>query len=183
MIAVSKTFSRVALQLLSRVTEHKHASIFARPLSERDAPGYKTLIHRPQDLKSIKAAVTRGSKVAIAAIEDAEQGTGEAPTKVQKTEDLVPPKGIVNMDQLEMELMRMFANAVMFNSLPETERGLGPRRSARLSATPNQAGELGYATSEEGGIVQDARDMCEDVSALIESFKAMEHDRMEADQS
>lgn len=172
MVIVSKTFSRVAMQLLSRVTEHKFAGIFAKALSERDAPGYKSLIHKPQDLKSIKAAVTRGSKAAVAAIEKAEQETGEAPTTVRKTQDLVPPKSIVNMDQLEMELLRMFANAIMFNPLPDTERGLGPRRSARLSATPSQAGEVGYAGLEEGSIVQDARDMCEDVMAFIESFKA-----------
>ena len=40
----------------------------------REAPGYKGLILRPHDLKSIKAAVTRGSKAAVAAIEELEQG-------------------------------------------------------------------------------------------------------------
>ena len=179
MVSVSKTFMRVASQLLQRVTEHKYASIFAKALSEREAPGYKSLILRPQDLKSIKAAVTRGSKAAIAAIDELELGSGEAPTLVKATDDLIPPRGIVNMDQLEKELMRMFANAIMFNPLPDAERGLGPRRSLRLSSTPNQMGEVGYAGSEEGGIVQDAREMCEDVVALIQTFKAADQDRME----
>jgi hypothetical protein len=183
LVSVSKTFIRVASQLLQRVTEHKYASIFAKALSEREAPGYKGLILRPQDLKSIKAAVTRGSKAAVAAIEELEQGTGGSPTLIKITEDLVPPKGIVNMDQLEKELMRMFANAIMFNPLPNAERGLRPRRSLRLSSTPSQIGELGYAGSEEGGIVQDAREMCGDVVALIQTFKAAEQDRPEAEQS
>jgi hypothetical protein len=183
LVAVSKTFIRVASQLLQRVTEHKYASIFAKALSEREAPGYKGLILRPQDLKSIKAAVTRGSKAAIAAIEELEQESGAASILIKLTEDLVPPKGIVNMDQLEKELMRMFANAIMFNPLPDAERGLGPRRSLRLSSTPSQMGELGYAGSEEGGIVPDAREMCEDVVALIQTFKAAEQDRMEVEQS
>ena len=182
MVSVSKTFGRVASQLLARIMDHKHGYIFEKPLSERDAPGYKKLILRPQDLKSIKTAVIRGSKAAIAAIEELEQETGEAPNTVKKTEDLGPPKGIVNMDQLEMELMRMFANAVMFNPLPDAERGLGPRRSLRLSATPGQAGELGYSGSEEGGIVQIARDMCEEVIAMIQTFKK-ETDRTEVGQS
>ena len=29
--------------------------------------------------------------------------------------DVIPPKAIVNSGQLEKEVMRMFANAVMFN--------------------------------------------------------------------
>ena len=166
---------------MEQVLGHRHAEIFKKPLRERDAPGYKSLILKPQDLNSIKSAVTKGSKAAIAAIEELDQEISDAPTTVERTEDLVPPKGIVNMDQLEMELMRVFANAVMFNPLPDAERGLGPRRSSRLSATPNQGGERGYAGSEAGGIAQIAREMCEDVIAMIETFKTPEQSRMEVD--
>lgn len=118
------------------------------------------LVHRPQDLKSIKAAISKGSRAAIAAIEELESkyedenddddatptptpkataapanAAGEGPVGngfylVRATEDLVPPKGVVNSSQLEMELVRMFANAVMFNPLPTSERGFG--RSLRL---------------------------------------------------
>lgn len=77
----------------------------------------------------------------------------------------------------------MFANAVMFNPLPDAERGLGPRRSLRLSSVPSQMGDVGYAGSDEGGIVQDARAMCEDVVGLIETFKAAEQDRLDVDQA
>lgn len=164
LVIVSKTFGRTSQLLLNEITSHKLAGIFAKPLSERDAPGYKSLVHRPQDLKSIKAAISKGSRAAIAAIEELESKDDDenyendeatpTPTPVSKTtasgtansssegpvgngfyliratEDLIPPKGIVNSSQLEMELVRMFANAVMFNPLPTSERGFG--RSLRL---------------------------------------------------
>ncbi|KAJ9655333.1 hypothetical protein H2198_005788 [Neophaeococcomyces mojaviensis] len=171
-VIVSKTFGRTSHHLLNEITSHKHAGIFAKPLSERDAPGYKSLVHRPQDLKSIKAAINKGSRAAIIAIEELETKGGDeedittvedsqatpTPTPkptasstnaggerpigngfylIRKNEDLVPPKGIVNSSQLEMELVRMFANAVMFNPLPSSERGFG--RSLRLR---KRGGEL-----------------------------------------
>lgn len=187
MVIVSKTFGRTSLLLLNEITSHKLAGIFAKPLTERDAPGYKSLIHRPQDLKSIKAAVSKGSRAAISAIEklEAENGPMEmgdddaTPTPVSKaagppasaittnpategaigngfyriraTEDLVPPKGIVNSAQLEMELVRMFANAVMFNPLPTSERGFG--RSLRLRKRGGELAQYGARRhkSEPGG--------------------------------
>jgi Bromodomain len=134
----------MAAPILNDVNAHKLAGIFAKPLTERDAPGYKDLIYRPQDLKSIRAAVGRGSRAANAVIDeleatkadDEEAGSPATVVKatntttpsgsilVKKTEDLRPPKGIVNSAQLEMEFMRLFANAVMFNPLPPSERGL-----------------------------------------------------------
>jgi len=172
LVVVSKTFGRTSQLLLNEITSHKLAGIFAKPLSERDAPGYKSLIHRPQDLKSIKTALSKGSRAAIAAIEEfeardvaTENGTNvednqamstpapksmaatinaatEGPIGngfylVRKSEDLTPPKGIVNSSQLEMELVRMFANAVMFNPLPTSERGFG-----RLLRLRKRGGEL-----------------------------------------
>lgn len=152
-IVVSRTFGKTSQLLLSEITSHKLAGIFAKPLSERDAPGHKSLIHRPQDLKSIKAAISKGSKAALAAIDELEPGsapnthesgdngsftqstTAEGPSiagaigngfyLVHANEDLLPPRGIVNSSQLEAELVRMFANAVMFNPLPTSERGFG----------------------------------------------------------
>lgn len=173
LVIVSKTFGRTSQLLLNEITSHKLAGIFAKPLSERDAPGYKSLIHRPQDLKSIKAAVSKGSRAAISAIEKLESEneapetgddeatptpaakttgpasvptngtpTGEGPIgngfyRIRPNEDIIPPKGVVNSAQLETELVRMFANAVMFNPLPTSERGFG--RSLRLR---KRGGEL-----------------------------------------
>lgn len=166
-VVVSKNFGKTSQLLLNEISSHKLAGIFAKPLSERDAPGYKSLINRPQDLKSVKAAITKGSKAALVAIEELESSMANGPAEsgktdstsaptnnaaatstlmnnnhnsegpigngfylVQATEDLMPPKAIANSSQLETELVRMFANAVMFNPLPTSERGFG--RALRL---------------------------------------------------
>src|SRR5882757_3471159 len=73
LIIVSKNFTKTSQLLLNDVGSHKLAGIFAKPLSERDAPGYKDLVLRPQDLKSIKAAISKGGKAALAAIEALEE--------------------------------------------------------------------------------------------------------------
>ncbi|KIX96191.1 uncharacterized protein Z520_07969 [Fonsecaea multimorphosa CBS 102226] len=238
LVCVSRRFAKTAQLLLNDLVSHKLASIFAKPLSERDAPGYKDLVSKPQDLKSIKAAITKGGRAALAAIEALEEraesktaagnhGEGEqfstpnatalsttATTTaldgnstggeralgngvyiVRATEDLVPPKGIVNSAQLELELVRMFANAVMFNPLPSSERGFG--RSLRLRrrggdvAPPfkdadgdNDAGAVesegsdGGSSGEEVGIISDTREMFEDVMSKLRKWKELEHERL-----
>lgn len=246
LVIASKTFGRTSQLVLNEITSHKLAGIFAKPLSERDAPGYKSLVHRPQDLKSIKAAISKGSRAAVAAIEELESkdedehddndatptptskpsaapananASGEGPVGngfylIRATEDLVPPKGIVNSSQLEMELVRMFANAVMFNPLPTSERGFG--RSLRLrkrggevrphgarsgrgeddadkadsterseseptiSGTPASESESSSAGSstDEGGIIADAREMFADVEKLVARWRGLEGESM-----
>lgn len=203
LVSVSKNFAKTSQLLLNEILSHKLAGIFAKPLSERDAPGYKDLVFRPQDLKSIKAAISRGGKAALAAIEAIEsdggdgqdddsnnasaQGldAGEGPQGngvylVKASEDLIPPRGIVNSSQLEMELIRMFANAVMFNPLPGSERGFG--RSLRLRKEQEDMSQDGdtsddAASSEqgippdEGGIISDTREMFEDVLTAIRKWR------------
>ncbi|KAL2418008.1 hypothetical protein ABEF95_004909 [Exophiala dermatitidis] len=209
LVAVSKNFAKTSQLLLNEILSHKLAGIFAKPLSERDAPGYKDLVHRPQDLKSIKAAISRGGKAALAAIEALEnedESEDDTPKKnnrsapptadtvregpigngvylVKVTEDLVPPRGIVNSSQLEMELVRMFANAIMFNPLPTSERGFG--RSLRLkrdqedidSDDEEETSESDVTSSgqgtpaDEGGIISDTREMFEDVLAQIRRWR------------
>ena len=220
---VSKNFAKTSQLVLNEITSHKLAGIFAKPLSERDAPGYKDLVLRPTDLKSIRAAVSKGSRAAVAAIDaleiDGEGGEMETPTKrtkredtdedkggegpvgggmylVKKTEDLVPPKGIVNSSQLEMELTRMFANAVMFNPLPTAERGFGRnlrvRRyggdirikhedegdGSRESASGSEDESGSSSASEGGGIIVDAREMFEDVVSAVGRWREVEVERI-----
>ncbi|KAH0848937.1 hypothetical protein AYO21_08733 [Fonsecaea monophora] len=231
-VCVSKSFAKTAQLLLNDLVSHKLASIFAKPLSERDAPGYKDLVSKPQDLKSIKVAITKGGKAALAAIEafeeradnqnagdvgvsqqvspnkatapttglvgnssGAERALGNGVYLVKATEDLVPPKGIVNSAQLELELVRMFANAVMFNPLPSSERGFG--RSLRLrkrgvdlapqfkegdgnhdgGANESEESDEG-SPREEGGIISDTREMFEDVMARVRKWKELELERL-----
>jgi hypothetical protein len=190
---------------MNDVTSHKYAGIFAKPLSEREAPGYKDLIYRPQDLKSIKTAIGRGSRAANAALDElagGEEGNGaETPNKgsgiantaatgttlLKKTDELAPPKGIVNSSQLEMELMRLFANAIMFNPLPVNERGFGPRfkmQRADEQVTTDRGGtgdadqEVGkgysYVQVEEGGIIADTREMSEYVEKSVADWRSAE---------
>ena len=205
LVLVSKTFAKTTQLVLNEITSHKLAGIFAKPLSERDAPGYKDLVKRPQDLKSIRTAVSKGSRAAVAAIEALEaEGIGEVGEDgvegevgngvwlVRKTDELVPPKGIVNVGQLECELVRMFANAVMFNPLPSAERGFG--RSLRLR---KYGGEVVVGESEEGtetgaegeesesseseggeGIISDAREMFEETIQKIKEWRRVEGERM-----
>lgn len=230
-VVVSKNFHKTALLLINDISSHKLAGIFGKPLSERDAPGYKDLVLRPQDLKSIKAAVSKGGRAAHLAIEaiEGDQRSGEeegaetlpGPESESKEgslgngmflvktfEDVVPPKGIVNSSQLEMELVRVFANAVMFNPLPSSERGFG--RSLRLRRnggtleasreteqgenetdnsddvegdverpSPSEDSEGTPVDSEgEGGIIADSRDMFEDAIDRVAKWKKVESERL-----
>ncbi|KAJ5484145.1 hypothetical protein N7539_005941 [Penicillium diatomitis] len=183
-VLCTRGFHRTAAPIMNDVTTHKLASIFAKPISERDAPGYHDLIYRPQDLKSIKSAVHQGSKSVAAATEavSTPAGDGESPAPgvgtpsknnvlmLQKTEDLVPPKAIVNSAQLEKELIRMFANAIMYNPIPA--RGFGPAfpmMNERGSRESTQSGE-----GDEGGIIQDSLEMFEDVEQAVTHWRQAE---------
>lgn len=63
----TRAFPKISASALESIAGHKNASTFAAPVKERDAPGYKTLILRPQDLKSIRSAITAGHRAATAA--------------------------------------------------------------------------------------------------------------------
>lgn len=123
---------------------------------------------------------------------------------VSKTEDLTPPKGIVNSAQLEMEFMRVFANAVMFNPLPPSERGVPPELKKQKDSTNHRlrscksrskesddAGggggngeddgavaevveKKGYAVEEEGGIIHDTREMFASVEKAVLQWRSVE---------
>jgi hypothetical protein len=118
-VIANKNFNRLSATIMNDIQSHKHASLFSNPVRDRDAEGYSDIIRRPQDLKSIRMAITAGNRAVNAA------ATSESFTTSQRdagglvvlpvSEDLVPPKSIVNSGQLEKEVMRMFANAVMFN--------------------------------------------------------------------
>lgn len=145
-ILASRNFSKMTAPIMNNITSHKHASLFANPVKERDAEGYASMIRRPQDLKSIRNAISAGSRAVVAAsalLESSNSnnnnnnntsstGSGNTTTDspgpsssssasassiiaLPASADLLPPKGIVNAAQLEQEIMRMFANAVMFN--------------------------------------------------------------------
>ena len=144
-----RNFSRLAMPIIENdIMSHKHASLFSNPVRERDAEGYSDMIRRPQDMKSIKAAITAGVRAVNAAIAEDDSIPTSGPRDTSNvllpiSEDLVPPKGIVNSAQLEREIMRMFANAVMFNP-------------------------------GEDDVVQDAREMYESAAVSITNFRNAE---------
>jgi hypothetical protein len=105
---------------MNDISSHKHASTFTTAVKPKNAEGYYEIIKRPTDLKSIQKAIAAGAKmVAAAATTDTPAGGspsgGGGIVQLPLSEDVIPPKAIVNGEQLENELMRMFVNAVMFN--------------------------------------------------------------------
>lgn len=200
-VLCTRNFSRTGAPIMNDVTMHKHASIFAKPLTERDAPGYRDLIYRPQDLKSIKSAIHQGSKAVAAATEAANtpvataatDGDSPAPSVnaniapvppppppppskhnmlvLPKTEDVVPPKAIVNSAQLEKELIRMFANAIMFNPIPA--RGFGPA-FPMVSESGSREGTVIPDADEGGGIIKATLEMFDDVEKAVRRWRAAE---------
>jgi hypothetical protein len=124
MVLAVRNFPRVSNVVFAEINSHKHAGLFSNPVRERDAEGYSSMIRRPTDLKTVKAAIQAGARAinndesanaAISASGTATSSRDATALLLPWSEDLVPPKGIVNSAQLEKELMRMFANAVMFN--------------------------------------------------------------------
>ncbi|KAF2432014.1 hypothetical protein EJ08DRAFT_160142 [Tothia fuscella] len=149
-VLAMRKFPLQTSSVMNDILSHKHASLFGAPVRERDAEGYTSMIRRPQDLKSIRAAIAAGAKAVNAATADS---ASTAPTSSPRdaggsvllpvSEDIIPPRGIVNSSQLEKEVMRMFTNAVMFNP-------------------------------GEEDVVQDAREMFEDVQQHVSNFRSLE---------
>jgi hypothetical protein len=84
------------------------------------------------------------------------------------SEDLIPPKGIINYAQLEKELMRIFANAVMFNADPD--RGFGKRWQG---IGKGKGDSVGYEIDEDG-VIKDTRAMFTDVEKVVGSLRSAE---------
>lgn len=149
-VQAHRNFARISNVIINDITQHKHAGPFQKPVREKDAEGYTSIIKRPQDLKSIKAAITFGSRAINAATSSLDSpaatpsnSSSASLVLLDKTADLIPPRAIVNSSQLEKEVMRMFANAVMFN--PGME-----------------------------GMVQDAREMADDIEAKVRDWRQVE---------
>ena len=187
-ILATRNFHKISSTLMQSVTGHKDAYLFLKPLTERDAPGYDKLIFRPQDLKGIKSALTAGSKAVAAMADEAGEkvSAGARCIWVPETEVVVPPKGIVNSTQLEKELLRIFANAVMFNPDIAENRSLGPAFHTRAKTLEEhesggddedgaEAGrsEIGVAKPVDGAVVKDTRQMCTDMEEAFDGWRGI----------
>ena len=180
-VLASRNFARISQTVINDVIHHKVANLFAKPLTDREAPGYRDLIYRPQDLNSIKKAISNGSKAANAAIEDLTQ-EGSSSVWIPETPEVMPPKGIVNSTQLEKELMRMFANAIMFNPDLPTKRGFGPafrirQRTAELGDDYDEDREETEEVikgKQDVSVVKDTREMFETVERSVSDWRNAE---------
>ena len=187
-VLATRNLQKTSSTLMQTVTGHRDAYLFAKPLTERDAPGYDKLIFRPQDFKAIKTALVAGSKAVAAIVEEAgEENSATAKSIwVPETEDVTPPKGIVNSAQLEKELLRIFANAVMFNPELAENRGLGPAFQTRAKTLEeHESGshedeeteaarfEIGVARPVDGAVVKDTRKMCADVEEAFDEWRGI----------
>lgn len=202
----TRNFPRTSATIMNDITAHKLASMFSKPITDREAPGYKDLIFRPQDLKSIKSAIVAGSKALVSTADNAgaPSASGEvgspaaqaasgipsvksASVWIPEAADVLPPKGIVNSAQLEKELMRMFANAIMFN--PDPKRGFGSAfreghgrhgsASERRGEEQGEDGDTGDRMKDEddeaeGSVVEDTREMFEAVERGVADWRAAE---------
>ncbi|KAE9376231.1 hypothetical protein N431DRAFT_333626 [Stipitochalara longipes BDJ] len=163
----TKAFPKISASALESISGHRNASIFAAPVKDRDAPGYTNIILRPQDLKTIRNAITQGSRAAIAAAPD-DANPNASNIWLPISEDLIPPKGIINYAQLEKELMRMFANAVMFNADPD--RGFGKS----WQGIGKGKGEIVGYEIDEDRVIKDTRAMFTDVEKVVGSLRSAE---------
>ncbi|KAI9852079.1 MAG: hypothetical protein M1838_001876 [Thelocarpon superellum] len=180
-------FARTTAPVLNDIAAHKHASLFAAPVKERDAPGYRNIIYYPQDLKSIKTAIAVGGRAVAAAAgsvgtpADGRESPGASGSAqksstvlITPTLDVIPPRAIVNSAQLEKELMRMFANAIMFNFDPDRGFGTGLADRSGVDGDGPVEGGVAEAEDDEGSVVRDTREMVEAVEKTVGDWRAVE---------
>ncbi|KAK8039810.1 Bromodomain protein [Apiospora rasikravindrae] len=168
----TRAFHRVSAQALEQVTSHKHANMFAGPVKVRDAPNYSEIVLQPMDLKKIRAAIHQGQRHAQN-VEKTQSDIEPSAMNVwlPTTADLVPPRGIINIAQLERELVHMFANATMY--APDPDRGFGLEfiKKRGEDDSEDDEGVLGYEV-DENGIVKQTRNMFMEVEKLLGDLRS-----------
>ncbi|XP_076650446.1 bromodomain containing 8 [Halictus rubicundus] len=56
-----RAWKKAVMLVYSRLATHKYASVFLRPITEDQAPGYHSVIFRPMDLSTIKKNIDNGT--------------------------------------------------------------------------------------------------------------------------
>ncbi|KAK2593355.1 hypothetical protein QQS21_008930 [Conoideocrella luteorostrata] len=169
----TRGFTKVSSSALDQISSHRDANMFATCVRERDAPGYRQIVLQPQDITSIRAAIKQGNKAAVQAASSLSGGDpGTASVWLPMSEDLVPPKGIINSAQLERELVHMFCNAIMYN--PDPNRGPG---AAFLKRNRDEEEEIVGYHVDENGVVKNTRSMFVEVEKLLGDLRSAEKER------
>lgn len=169
----TRGFTKVSSSALDQISSHRDANMFATALRERDAPNYSQIVLQPQDITSIRAAIKHGNKAATQAAANLPDGDpGTASVWLPMSEDLMPPRSIINSAQLERELVHMFCNAIMYN--PDPDRGPGPAFMKR--STDEEEEVVGYLVDEDG-VVRNTRGMFIEVEKLLSDLRSAEKER------
>ncbi|KAH7321002.1 hypothetical protein B0I35DRAFT_428330 [Stachybotrys elegans] len=169
----TRGFTKVSSSALDQISSHRDANMFATALREKDAPGYRSIVLQPQDITSIRSAIKQGNKAAVQAAASLPGGDpGTASVWLPVSEDLVPPRGIINSAQLERELVHMFCNAIMYNFDPY--RGPGP---AFIKRSQNDQEEVVGYRLDENGIVKNTQSMFLEVEKLLGDLRSAEKER------
>ncbi|CAK7272055.1 hypothetical protein SEPCBS57363_004937 [Sporothrix epigloea] len=178
-------FPKISASALDQISSHRHANMFAHKIRDRDAPGYGSIVRHPVDLKSIRMAITQGNKAASATSAALGESSESNSVWLPISEDLVPPRGIINSSQLECELVHMFANAIMYN--PDSHRGVGTAflveddiiddDDPSSSANPDMSSSNVRYQVDEDGVVNDTRDMYVEVEKLLSDMRSAERQR------
>lgn len=183
----TRSFNKVCGSAMEQIVHHRSANMFAAPIREKDAPGYHKVVLQAQDLKTIRAAINHGNRAAQQAAAALPDGgdSGTSSVWLPRTEDLVPPRSIINSSQLDRELAHMFSNAIMYN--PDPHHGPGPAFVKDTEEDDADGGDgehhgghhhqdsgvLGYKV-DEFGVVNDARAMFAEVEKLLSELRSAE---------
>ncbi|KAL7933476.1 hypothetical protein V8C35DRAFT_304504 [Trichoderma chlorosporum] len=169
----TRGFTKVSSSALDQISSHRDANMFATALREKDAPNYRQIVLQPQDITSIRSAIKAGNKAALQAAASLPGGDpGTASLWLPISDDLVPPRGIINSAHLERELVHMFCNAIMYN--PDPDRGPGPAFMRRSQSDEEEI--VGYRL-DENGVVKNTQSMFLEVEKLLGDLRAAEKDR------
>ncbi|KAF5248302.1 hypothetical protein FAUST_353 [Fusarium austroamericanum] len=169
----TRGFTKVSSSALDQISSHRDANMFATRLREKDAPNYRQIVLQPQDITSIRSAIKHGNKAAVQAAANLPGGDpSTAHVWLPMSEELVPPKGIINSAQLERELVHMFCNAIMYNADPD--RGPGPAFMKRSQEEEEEI--VGYRL-DENGVVKNTRSMFVEVEKLLGDLRSAEKER------
>lgn len=169
----TRGFTKVSSSALDQISSHRDANMFATGVRERDAPNYRQIVLQPRDITSIRAAIKQGNKAALQAAANLPGGDpGTASVWLPLSEDLVPPRGIVNSAQLERELVHMFCNAIMYN--PDPHRGPG---TAFIKRSQDEEEEVVGYRVDENGVVKNTRSMFVEVEKLLGDLRSAEKQR------
>lgn len=169
----TRGFTKVSSSALDQISSHRDANMFATALREKDAPNYRQIVLQPQDITSIRSAIKHGNKAAVQSAASLPGGDpGTAHVWLPLSEELVPPRGIINSAQLERELVHMFCNAIMYNADPD--RGPG---SAFMKRSQDEEEEIVGYRLDENGVVKNTRSMFVEVEKLLGDLRSAEKER------